>query len=797
MKTENSEALHSNETTSDLLKPILKNWKWFVASIFVAILLAFLYIRYAVPEYGIHAKIKILEDQNSTSELGAFSDLGVLGGGRNNVQDEIESLNSRMNLMKVVEDLGLNTKVIALGSIKNTVLYDDQPFNVSFLAPDSIVQKTEHEFFVTLDSQTSFDFANEEDAPFSKESFGTPIASSLGDLIITPKSTLDIGKLKGKKYKVKVSPIANVAEYYQRNILITVTDMLSNIISINLNDAVKKRGKDVINTLISIYNQNAVDDKKAIADRTSSFINDRIADIYGDLSNVDQSAEDFKSGRGITDIGAQTNVNLNIGATNQQELQNASVQLDIASSMKDLVDGENGYELLPTNVGLNDETIAGTTARYNELALERKRLLESSNEKNPIIVNLDRQLDGLKRSMKSSLNSVENNLTLQVNSLSSQLSRINSRIYSAPKNERALRDITRQQQTTESLYLYLLQKREESQITYASASPKSKIIDSAYLMSKDPVSPKKPVIYLASFILGLLVPFGFFYLKDMMDNKVHNKIELEKAIFNKAPVIAELPKIGKKASKLINGMDRSVLGESLRILRTNLNYVLKNKNGQERGHMILVTSSVPGEGKTFISSNLAMVFASTKKRVLLVGADIRNPKLQNFYSDLGLRMNGELGANGKSKRGLTEFLHDDNLQFKDTITPAIINDNKVDIVFSGKIPPNPAELLMSGRLKEFMDLAIENYDYVVVDSAPMLVVTDTLLISDFAHQILYVTKAGVTDRKVLEYPIKLVDEKKVKNLSFVVNGVKETNLGYGRNYGYGYGRTVKKWWNFN
>ncbi|MEX0361632.1 MAG: Wzz/FepE/Etk N-terminal domain-containing protein, partial [Allomuricauda sp.] len=374
MKTENSEALHSNETTSDLLKPILKNWKWFVASIFVAILLAFLYIRYAVPEYGIHAKIKILEDQNSTSELGAFSDLGVLGGGRNNVQDEIESLNSRMNLMKVVEELGLNTKVIALGSIKNTVLYDDQPFNVNFLAPDSIVQKTEHEFFVTLDSQTSFDFANEEDAPFTKESFGTPIASSLGDLIITPKSTLDIEKLKGKKYKVKVSPIANVAEYYQRNILITVTDMLSNIISINLNDAVQKRGKDVINTLISIYNQNAVDDKKAIADRTSDFINDRIADIYGDLSNVDQSAEDFKSGRGITDIGAQTNVNLNIGATNQQELQNASVQLDIASSMKDLVDGQDGYELLPTNVGLNDETIAGTTARYNELALERKRL---------------------------------------------------------------------------------------------------------------------------------------------------------------------------------------------------------------------------------------------------------------------------------------------------------------------------------------------------------------------------------------------------------------------------------------
>ena len=795
--------MHSQEFSKDgldassILRSYLKKWIWFALSVVIAIVLASLFIRYATPEYAIKSKIQVLDDQTSNSELAAFKDLEILSGGGREIIDEISILGSRTNFVEVIKKLGLNKKIIELGNLRNTEQYLNPSFNISFIAPDSIIYNADTEFFITPKSETTFEYFLEEEDAIQKHSYGKTIETPAGAVIITPNAE-NPASLIDRKYQIKVKPLAEIAEKYQGNVMMgSANEMVSNIITISLNDAIKQRGKDVLNNLVSLYNKNAVEDKRAIADRTSSFINDRITEIYGDLSNVDQSAEDFKSGRGIADIGAQTSVNLNIGATNQQELQNASVQLDIASSMKDLVDTQDGYELLPANVGLTDATIANTTVRYNELALERKRLLESSNEKNPIIVNLDRQLDGLKRSMRSSLNSVENNLMLQVNSLSSQLSKINSRIYSAPKNERALRDITRQQQTTESLYLYLLQKREESQITFASASPKSKIIDRAYLASKDPVSPKKPVIYLASLILGLLAPFSFFYVKDLLDNKVHNKVELEKTISNKAPVIAELPKIGKKQNKLVSGMDRSVLGESLRILRTNLNYVLKKKSGQERGSMILVTSSVPGEGKTFISSNLAMVFASAGKRVLLVGADIRNPKLQNFYSDLGSDMNTSKGFGSNPRKGLTEFLHDDSIQFKDTIASTIIKENKVDIVFSGKIPPNPSELLMSDRLKEFLNLATTNYDYVIVDSAPMLVVTDTLLISGYADQILYVAKAGVTDRKVLAYPIKLIEDKKVKNLSFVVNGVKETNLGYGGKYGYGYGKTIKKWWSFS
>ena len=778
----------------DIIQSYLKHWKWFFISVLIALSLGFLKIRYSVPQYAVEAKIQILEDQSSKSELDVFRDLNVLGNGGNNVDDEIAILNSRSNLIKIVKQLGLNKKIIALGKILDSEVYENPPFNISFIAHDSVVHKSNDEFFITLRSSTEFEFNDEEGEPAILRFYGKTFPSSVGELVITPNE-LDLTKFEGRKYKVKISPLAAVAEFYQKNIVISVINPQSNIISISLNDAIKSRAQNVINALITSYNQNAIEDKKAIADRTSDFIEDRIAKIYGSLSTVDQDAQEFKTGRGIADIATQTNVNLNMGAANQQELQNASVQLDIASSMKDIIDNQDGYELLPSNIGLADASISNTTARYNELALERKRLLESSNEKNPIIVNLDQQLEGLKRSMQSSLSSVTNNLGMQVNSLSSQMSRINSRIYSAPKNERALRDITRQQQTTESLYLYLLQKREESQITFASASPKSKIIDSAYLVSDKPVSPKVPIILLSSIILGFIVPFTFIYVSDLLDNKVQNKVGLEKLTGN-IPVLAELPKISNKENTLVKLGERTVLAESLRILRTNLDYIIKSKKKKEnRGSIIYVTSSISGEGKTLLASNLAMIFANTNKKVLLIGADIRNPKIYQFYSGKNVDKIGKPTRN-KDNSGLTEYLVDDALVSTDIISTMLAHEQTVDVIYSGKIPPNPAELLMNGRMKELLDEVNNRYDYIIVDTAPLMVVTDTLLISEYADQILYVTRAGVTELKVLEHPIKLHKEGKLNGLAFVVNGVQDSNLGYGGKYGYGYGKTTKKWWKF-
>lgn len=783
-----------NTDLKEILSAYTKQWKWFVISIIVGLIFAFVYLRYATPEYLAEAKIQIIDEESNSPGAEILGELNFLSGNKNNIEDEIQLINSRSNFIEVVKELKLNVKLEVLGNVKSSELYKNKPINLNLIAPDSTLYNADLDFYITISSPTTFGFSLKEDEPERVYSFGNKIASPIGDIVFTPN--LDaIEKFNGKRLKVSIEPIAIVAQEYRNKISISNVDDKSNIVNIALEDPIKDKAKDIINSLIRIYNRNAIEDKKTIADRTSNFINDRIASISSNLSSVDQSAEDFKTDRGVTDIASEANINLNVGVANQQDLANARTQLNIAASMMDIVDQQENFDVLPANLGLSDPSINNATAKYNELVLERNRLLKSSNAKNPVIVNLDQQIKGLKNSMQSSLSSTVNNLGMQVNTLSGQQAIFNSRIYSAPKNERELRDITRKQQTTESLYLYLLQKREESQIAVASTAQKSKVIDFAYNPSEFPVSPKKSIVFLAALILGFLVPFSVIYSKELLDNKVHNMHSLEK-ITQEIPVLGELPKLERKDQKIVVKEDRSVLAESLRIIRTNLDYLIKTKRSQVgNNNIIFITSSVPGEGKTFLSSNLSMILASTNKKVLLVGADIRNPKLYSFFTSNEIERIDTKNAKNRDL-GLTEFLFDDAVSVADIINPMKVNQNTIDVIYSGKIPPNPSELLMSERLKELFSIVSDDYDYVIVDTAPLMVVSDTLLISEYANHLIYVTRAGVTEEKAIEFPLKLQEDGKIKGLCFVVNDVKASNLGYGGKYGYGYGKSLKKWWKF-
>ncbi|WP_339628681.1 polysaccharide biosynthesis tyrosine autokinase [uncultured Maribacter sp.] len=785
------ESLNTNIDLNDIIKSYTRHTKWFVISVIIAIITAFIYIRYATPEYAVKAKIHILEDKNSGSELSAFSDLGLLGGGKNNVEDEIEIFNSRANFIEISEKLKLNLTITELGNVKNSEVYSNRPINISFLESDSIINRATLDFFIDLNSESTFGYSLESDGAVKMFSFGENIPTEAGDIVITPNLKY-LKNYTNQKFQVSLRPIVAVAETYQKKVVAIPAMEFSNIINLSLNTAIKQKGIDILNELIFVYNQNAINDKKIIADRTSNFIDDRIDEISSNLTSVDQSAEEFKTEKGLTDIASESNIALNVGAANRQELENARTQMNIAAGMNSYLSEENGYEVLPSNVGLTDGTIASTTAKYNELVLERQRLLKSADEQNPMIVNLDQQLTGLKSTIKSSLTGVERNLGMQVNNLSSQMARINSKIYSAPKNSRALRDITRKQETTESLYLYLLQKREESQITLASSTAKSKVIDNAHLVQLNPISPKKPLIYLASIILGFLLPFSVIYGRQVLDNTISSKTELEKIISN-VPVLAELPQVGKNEEKLVMKDDRSVLSESMRILRTNLDYIMKSKKGS-KNNVIFVSSSVPGEGKTFVASNLSMILSSTDKKVLLIGADVRNPKLYTFFTGKNV------DQLGKSKRnidiGLTEYLIDDSIDTKSIINTLLVHTNTIDLIYSGKIPPNPSELLMNDRFGKLIEEVSLDYDYVVVDTAPLMVVTDTLLLTKYSHHLLYVVRAGSTEKKVLEFPMQLKEEGKINGLAFIVNGVKDSDLGYGGKYGYGYSKTSQKWWKF-
>jgi len=779
----------NNMDLKEVIGAYTKHWKWFVVSVLIALVLAFLYIRYAVPEYAATAKIQILEENNASSELAAFQDLNLLGGAQSQVQDEIEILNSRSNFLEVIKKLRLNLKVTVLGNLKDTEIYQDRPLNINFIANDSIIHSSEFEFYVEISSENTFGYSLERDSPLKILSYGKNIPTEIGDIVLTPNLP-HFNKYKGKKIKISVQSIFDVAESYQSLIAISPADDVSNIIDITLTDPIKEKAIDIINTLILEYNKNAIEDKIQVANKTSEFIDNRIALISSTLTSVDQDAQELLTSKGMTGGGLEVGAAVQVSAASRQQLDNARNQLQSVSSMKDYVAGESGYDVMPI-VDLGNGVIAQTTTKYNELVAERNRLLKSADEKNPIIVNLDQQLDNLKGSMTSSLTSMERNVGMTVGTLQNQLGRIQGTIYSAPKNQRDLRNITREQETTESLYLYLLQKREESQIMAASSPEKSKILDYAYQVGKEPVAPKKPIIFLASFVLGLLLPFTIIYVNDLLDNKIHNKTGLEKLVKD-VPVLAELPRLGKKDEQMVRKDDRSVLGESLRILRTNLDYLMKSKSG--KSNVIFVTSSVPGEGKTFLSSNLSMIFANTNKKVLLIGADIRNPKLYTFFASKDV---DKLGKASRSKdAGLTEYLYDESLMSRDIINSMLVHSNTIDVIYSGKIPPNPSELLMSVRMKELLKEMSERYDYVVVDTAPLMVVSDTLLISEYADHILYVTRAGTTENRVIEFPLKLRAEGKLKGLSFVVNDVKDTNLGYGGKYGYGYGKSTKKWWKF-
>ncbi|MCB0435857.1 MAG: polysaccharide biosynthesis tyrosine autokinase, partial [Mangrovimonas sp.] len=357
-----------------------------------------------------------------------------------------------------------------------------------------------------------------------------------------------------------------------------------------------------------------------------------------------------------------------------------------------------------------------------------------------------------------------------------------SSLYMAPKNAKALRDITRKQETKEALYLYLLQKREESQIAYASTESNIKIIDPAYSLSKAPIGPDKKVVYLGAFLLGMIIPFFLIYTRNLLDTKIHTRKDLEKLI-DVNPILGEIPAVSKKQTKTIVKNDHSVLAEALRILRANLDYMLKSTmDAKKPNNIVYITSSVSGEGKSFVSLNLSSILSKSNLKVLLVEADIRNPKLITNFP----------GFKKNEIKGLTDYLYDETVTVEDVVT-SVSKDHKFDLIFSGKIPPNPTDLLMNKRLELLLTRAANEYDYVIVDTSPLVPVADTLLISKFASVLLYVVKSNETESKIIEHPIKLKEQGKLNRLAFVMNNVKSSDLGYGGKYGYGYGNK-KKWW---
>ncbi|MFK5880244.1 MAG: polysaccharide biosynthesis tyrosine autokinase [Flavobacteriaceae bacterium] len=776
-----------NNTSEDFnfkrtLSVYSKQWKWFVLSCIICLGIAYTNLRYTTPQYLAVAKIMLLDDKESSS-VGALKDLSIFSEKEDAmVEDEIQVIKSRSFSRNIVKRLNLNIKYFAKGRVNEFELYKNSPIVINFIESDSIINNTKFNFYTEILSTTNFNFRiNEDDIP-KKYTFGETIPTFFGGIIITPKN----GKIKGyigNNIRVKIVPLESLAESLKNRISIFPAGKSSKVIEVSITDPVIQKAKDIVNTLIDEYNVSTIQKKNEISKNMADFINERVELIASDLVNVDDSIVKFKTGNKITDVASEAGQFLTSSALNEQQLDATRMQLNQLNYMKEsLGDVSAKYEAIPSNLGMGDAAISQLSSRYNELLQRRKTLLKSAGEQNPIVIQLDQTLGGIRQNLQQSINNSSKSLRIQIGGLESQSQRINSKIFSVPGQERKLRSIERKQGIKEALYLYLLEKREEATISLTATSPSAKIIDKAYNSNGGPVSPNKKITYIAALFFGLILPFSFIYLKDLLDTKIHNKEDLEKEIRN-ITVLGEVPSIKSSDKTLIEQNDRSILSESFRIIRTNFDYVKRGRETTNYNNVVFVTSTINGEGKSFFSLNMALTLANTNKRVLLLGADIRNPQIYSAVKNKREK--------GHSKIGLTEFLVDKSIIVGETINSYDISGINIDVLLSGKVPPNPAELLMNDRVKELFDSVSDQYDYVIVDTAPAMLVTDTLLISEYAGHTIYLTRADYTEKRILNFAKELHAEKKLNGMMLVVNDVKQSNFGYGAKYGY-YGTPEKK-----
>lgn len=780
------EAENQEPTLREQIVQYLKYWPWFVLCVILSIGASLLYLRYATPMYQAVATILIKDEKNSAlSEMAAFQDLGFTGSlNQSGFENEILILKSKSLTERVVRELNLDVRYFVTGNIRSTELFTNVPFRVTVLTPSDSLEFPSVPFFISVLSETKFKLW-EEGGGEGEYNFGERVSLPIGDITVTPNLPFRISsaqKPQSTPIKVQINSISTTGTSYRQRIRIEQINELSSVIQLSLNESNPQKAEAVLNELINQYNQDAMEDRNMVSRNTADFINGRLAIITEELDSVETGKVEFKEENKLTDIAAEGLLFLeNESEFNKRQLD-VEMQLELVRTMIDYVKNGNESDLLPTNLGIQKEGVVGAVNSYNQLVLERNRLMGSSTGKNPIIINLNDQISAVKATVLGSLNNAKTSLEIARNDISAQEASVSSKILSIPGKEKIFRSITRQQDIKEALYLYLLQKREENAISMAVTTPKAKVVDYAYT-SDLPVSPKRIIIFLAALIAGFAIPFAFIYVRNLLDNKIRNRAYIERQVKG-VPLIGEIPQLKKNDPGTIEKNDRSILAEAFRILRTNLEYLFigdVGENEQGSGKTIFVTSTVKGEGKTLVSYNLALTLANSGAKVVLVGGDIRNPKVHRYTTEVSY------------KKGVVEYLVQDDSNITDFLNDSDDNEN-LSILFSGTIPPNPAELWMRPRAKNlFSDLKAE-FDYVIVDTAPCMLVTDTFLISKYADVTLYVMRAGYTEKRLLDFPLDSIKAKKLKNVAFVLNNVSDTNFGYGNKYSYTYGAQEETFW---
>ena len=783
----------------ELLFRYIIHWPWFVASVLVCLIGAWVYLHFQTPVYQVSASIMIKDDKKG----GGSTDLENLGIGgvitsTQSIDNEIEVLRSKTILKEVVNNLELYITYYDEDEFPEKELYQTSPVIVNLTAQEAdklpgsalLAMKLSPEGVLDVNLKVGL---NEYNQRFEK--LPAVLPTDAGTFGFALKDSLSGGQMEGYKgerhIRAVVSRPFGVAKGYQGALSIAPTSRTTSVAVVSLMNTNIQRARDFINKLMEMYNRNTNNDKNEVAEKTREFINERIKIIDEELGSTEDKLEAFKRNAGLTDISSDAQLAVSGNAEYEKRRVDNGTQINLVRDLIKYINNPlNEYELLPGNIGLSDAGLTTQIGRYNELIIERKRLLRTSTESNPMIVNLDTSIRAMKSNVQAAINGTLQGLLIVKADLEREAGRFSRRISDAPGQERQYVSIARQQEIKAGLYLMLLQKREENAITLAATANNAKIIDEP-VATGGPLSPKPNMIYMIALVLGVGMPVGVIFLIGLTKFKIEGRGDVEK--LTRLPIIGDVPLTNEKAGSIaVFENQNTLMSETFRHIRTNLQFMLENDQ-----KVILVTSTVSGEGKSFISSNLAISLSLLGKRVVIVGLDIRKPGLNKIFNI------------PRKEQGITQYLSNPEKNLMDFVQPSDVSKN-LYILPGGIVPPNPTELLARDGLDKAIETLKKNFDYIILDTAPAGMVTDTLLVGRVADLSVYVCRADYSRKAEFTLINELAADNKLPNICTIINGLDLKKkkygyyygygkygkyYGYGKRYGYGYGygeHTVKE-----
>ncbi|MCJ8164425.1 polysaccharide biosynthesis tyrosine autokinase [Pontibacter sp. E15-1] len=743
----------------------MKYWYVFAITIALCVAGAYVYLLYATPQYYISSTMMLKSEKSDPSsfDLTGFTGLDVLQTNKH-VEDEIQVLKANSIMERTLEELSLYTTYFVEDEVKLVEIYgEDLPVRV-------MVSKLEESAYsnpVTIHVKNPSSYELEDaDGSLTTHKFGQEVKRPYGTFTVIMGAAASNPDAP-KDIQVKFNNLVNLAIVYSGSLEIGPVNKEASVLRISLVDPVPEKGKDIINKLIEVYNKEDEEEKNLIASNAIEFIDERLKLLTAELTDVEKNVEKYKQKNEVTDIGTQAQMYLEKANDYNRQISNWDIQIDVLQSIeKYLSNKQTQDELVPSTLNIQDATLLGLIAKFNELQLERQRMLRTTQPGNPIVQGMNDQLANLRVNILENLRNIKNSLVITRNQLQSNYAQFESRVQKVPSIERDLLEINRQQGTKEQLYLYLLQKREESALSLVATVSNSRVIDAA-TADKHPVLPKTNLVYVLAVLLGLGLPFAGIYLKDALNDKIQELRDVEYA--TSTPVLGEITYKKTRSALVVTQDSRTTVAEQFRQIRANLQFAFIGKENK----VILVTSSMSGEGKSFFSLNLGASLVLTGKRVVVLGFDLRKPTLTQKL-DL------------PNDEGITNYLVSDSVTMGDIIKPSGVMQD-LFVIGSGPTPLNPAELMLLPKVGKLIGELKEAFDHIIIDTSPVGQVADALALAPYINSSIYLVKNNYTYKKQIKIVDDIYKNQKFKHAMIVVNGAK-IEAGYG--YGYGYKETA-------